>query len=80
VSAPMARSRREVSGGMALTGSPGVAAAFRNELRDASGPQVGAVVLGYAETATGLGYSVADALGGAHYLHSTRRPIEGVVS
>ncbi len=30
-----------------------------------------AVVLGYAETATGLGHSVADGLGAAPYLHST---------
>ncbi|MFI2639948.1 phosphoribosyltransferase [Streptomyces sp. NPDC018610] len=37
-----------------------------------------AVVLGYAETATGLGHSVADGLGGAPYLHSTRRPVAGV--
>ncbi|MFJ8542005.1 phosphoribosyltransferase domain-containing protein [Streptomyces sp. NPDC093586] len=37
-----------------------------------------AVVLGYAETATGLGHSVADGLGDAPYLHSTRRPVTGV--
>ncbi|MGW2474374.1 phosphoribosyltransferase [Streptomyces sp. NPDC001665] len=37
-----------------------------------------AVVVGYAETATGLGHSVADGLGGAAYLHSTRRPVPGV--
>ncbi|MFE5005130.1 phosphoribosyltransferase [Streptomyces sp. NPDC056696] len=37
-----------------------------------------AVVLGYAETATGLGHSVADGLGLAPYLHSTRRPVDGV--
>src|SRR5437899_10022590 len=37
-----------------------------------------AVVLGYAETATGLGHSVADGLGLAPCLHSTRRPVEGV--
>ncbi|WP_086724968.1 phosphoribosyltransferase [Streptomyces carpinensis] len=37
-----------------------------------------AVVLGYAETATGLGHSVADGLGPATYLHSTRRPVAGV--
>ncbi|WP_327729953.1 phosphoribosyltransferase [Streptomyces sp. NBC_00487] len=37
-----------------------------------------AVVLGYAETATGLGHSVADGVGDAPYLHSTRRPVEGV--
>ncbi|MFE1030895.1 phosphoribosyltransferase [Streptomyces sp. NPDC058807] len=36
-----------------------------------------AVVLGYAETATGLGHSVADGLGTAPYLHSTRRPVAG---
>ncbi|GGM85383.1 phosphoribosyltransferase [Streptomyces fuscichromogenes] len=38
-----------------------------------------AVVLGYAETATGLGHSVADGVGLAPYLHSTRRPVAGVV-
>ncbi|WP_210573903.1 phosphoribosyltransferase [Streptomyces sp. GESEQ-4] len=37
-----------------------------------------AVVLGYAETATGLGHSVADGLALAPYLHSTRRPIPGI--
>ncbi|MFJ7268269.1 phosphoribosyltransferase [Streptomyces sp. NPDC099050] len=37
-----------------------------------------AVVLGYAETATGLGHCVADGLGSATYLHSTRRPVPGV--
>ena len=31
-----------------------------------------AVVLGYAETATGLGHCVADGIGGVTYLHSTR--------
>ncbi|MFJ6798713.1 phosphoribosyltransferase [Streptomyces sp. NPDC091268] len=37
-----------------------------------------AVVLGYAETATGLGHCVADGLGTAPYLHSTRRPVAGM--
>ncbi|MFF4155824.1 phosphoribosyltransferase [Streptomyces sp. NPDC001678] len=37
-----------------------------------------AVVLGYAETATGLGHAVADGLGLAPYLHSTRRAVPGV--
>ncbi|MFF4216419.1 phosphoribosyltransferase [Streptomyces nondiastaticus] len=37
-----------------------------------------AVVLGYAETATGLGHAVADGLGLAPYLHSTRRAVAGV--
>ncbi|MDI3405866.1 phosphoribosyltransferase [Streptomyces cavernicola] len=36
------------------------------------------LVLGYAETATGLGHSVADGLALAPYLHSTRRPVPGV--
>ncbi|MER5512778.1 phosphoribosyltransferase [Streptomyces sp. NPDC002766] len=39
-----------------------------------------AVVLGYAETATGLGHSVADGIGSAPYLHSTRRPVTGVTA
>ncbi|MFF5566548.1 phosphoribosyltransferase [Streptomyces sp. NPDC012623] len=37
-----------------------------------------AVVLGYAETATGLGHAVADGMRLAPYLHSTRRPVPGV--
>jgi citrate lyase beta subunit/adenine/guanine phosphoribosyltransferase-like PRPP-binding protein len=37
-----------------------------------------AVVLGYAETATALGHAVADGLGLAPYLHSTRRHVAGV--
>ncbi|MFE7095973.1 phosphoribosyltransferase [Streptomyces erythrochromogenes] len=39
-----------------------------------------AVVLGYAETATGLGHCVADGMGSAPYLHSTRRPVPGVAT
>ncbi|MFJ2262756.1 phosphoribosyltransferase [Streptomyces sp. NPDC087844] len=39
-----------------------------------------AVVLGYAETATGLGHSVADGVGLAPCLHSTRRPVAGVAT
>ncbi|WP_037878525.1 phosphoribosyltransferase [Streptomyces sp. NRRL F-5727] len=39
-----------------------------------------AVVLGYAETATALGHAVADGLGTAPYLHSTRRPVAGVTT
>lgn len=39
-----------------------------------------AVVLGYAETATGLGHCVADGIGLAPYLHSTRRPVDTVRS
>ncbi|WP_149825549.1 phosphoribosyltransferase [Streptomyces tailanensis] len=47
------------------------------ELLGAAGAR-NAVVLGYAETATGLGHSVADGVGEAPYLHSTRRPVAGV--
>ncbi|MBU7599291.1 phosphoribosyltransferase [Streptomyces sp. P38-E01] len=39
-----------------------------------------AVVLGYAETATGLGHCVADGMGSAPCLHSTRRPVPGARS
>ncbi|MCX5233711.1 phosphoribosyltransferase [Streptomyces prunicolor] len=39
-----------------------------------------AVVLGYAETATGLGHAVADGIAVAPYLHSTRRPVAGVAT
>ncbi|PRH76394.1 phosphoribosyltransferase [Streptomyces solincola] len=51
-------------------------------VRDLLGPEQAAraVVLGYAETATGLGHSVADGLGAAPYLHSTRRPVPGVAT
>ncbi|MDX3849658.1 phosphoribosyltransferase [Streptomyces sp. AK02-01A] len=46
---------------------------------DLLGPDVErAVVLGYAETATGLGHAVADGMGRSPYLHSTRRPVAGV--
>ncbi|XVQ13477.1 phosphoribosyltransferase [Spirillospora sp. CA-255316] len=62
--------------GDALRGRPGASAELRDRLRERREP-VDAVVLGYAETATALGHSVADALGGACYLHSTRRPVEG---
>jgi hypothetical protein len=39
-----------------------------------------ALVLGYAETATGLGHSVADGIGGVPYLHSTRRAVAGIAA
>lgn len=35
------------------------------------------IVLGFAETATGLGHCAADAIGAACYLHSTRRHVPG---
>jgi hypothetical protein len=50
-------------------------------VRELLGADAGrAVVLGYAETATGLGHSVADGVHHATYLHSTRRPVPGIVS
>lgn len=45
----------------------------------ASRSVVDALVLGYAETATALGHTVAEALT-ADYLHSTRRAVPGVAS
>ncbi|MFF4268515.1 phosphoribosyltransferase [Streptomyces sp. NPDC001536] len=54
--------------------------ALGRRVRDLLGTEEAAraVVLGYAETATGLGHSVADGVGLAPYLHSTRRPVPGV--
>ncbi|WP_328871065.1 phosphoribosyltransferase [Streptomyces sp. NBC_00287] len=54
--------------------------ALGRRVRDLLGAEEAAtaVVLGYAETATGLGHSVADGIGLAPYLHSTRRPVPGV--
>ncbi|MEV0171228.1 phosphoribosyltransferase [Streptomyces sp. NPDC050803] len=54
--------------------------ALGRRVRDLLGAEeaAAAVVLGYAETATGLGHSVADGIGLAPYLHSTRRPVAGV--
>ncbi|WP_327404379.1 phosphoribosyltransferase [Streptomyces sp. NBC_01288] len=51
-------------------------------VRDLLGPDESAraVVLGYAETATGLGHAVADGIAVAPYLHSTRRPVTGVAT
>ncbi len=58
----------------------GAGVALGREVRALLGdePAARAVVLGYAETATGLGHSVADGLALAPYLHSTRRPVAGV--
>lgn len=55
--------------------------ALGRRVRELLGDEAGrAVVLGYAETATGLGHSVADGLGLAPCLHSTRRPVPGVAT
>lgn len=44
-------------------------------LSEAGGFGAGVVVLGFAETATGLGHTVAARLGARCYLHSTRREV-----
>ena len=74
------RARPRVSLTAALEGVPGAAAAARNLARHAPGVRglPGVTVLGYAETATGLGHLVAEALDADVYLHSTRRPVVGV--
>ncbi|MER6283611.1 phosphoribosyltransferase [Streptomyces sviceus] len=56
--------------------------ALGRRVRDLLGDEEAAraVVLGYAETATGLGHSVADGIALAPYLHSTRRPVPGVAT
>ncbi|WP_111765697.1 phosphoribosyltransferase family protein [Nakamurella deserti] len=41
-------------------------------------PATGTAVFGFAETATGLGHCVAEALHARSYLHSTRREVAGV--
>ncbi|WP_435173337.1 phosphoribosyltransferase [Actinacidiphila sp. bgisy145] len=58
----------------------GHAHALGVRVRELLGPDEAAraVVLGYAETATGLGHAVADGLGPAPYLHSTRRAVPGL--
>lgn len=59
----------------------GVGVALGERVRDMLGDAVEqTVILGYAETATGLGHSVADGVARAPYLHSTRRPVPGVAT
>lgn len=49
------------------------------EVLNAAGSSADAVdVFGFAETATGLGHSVAEAIGARWYLQSTRRPVPGI--
>lgn len=81
--------RPRVSLEAALDEVPGAAAAVRDELVGSAGVSSGrppgpaaggssVTVLGYAETATGLGHLVAEALDAEVYLHSTRRAVAGV--
>ena len=59
----------------AVGGDRASAAALHGSAQRAVEPVPGdALVLGFAETATALGHCVAEGLGGADYLHSTRRP------
>ena len=62
----------------ALRGEPGTARQLLGSVPVAEPAPAGTVVLGYAETATGLGHAVAEALPGCYYLHSTRREVQGV--
>ncbi|HET8616116.1 MAG TPA: phosphoribosyltransferase domain-containing protein [Actinomycetales bacterium] len=48
------------------------------QLVQSPAPALDLVVLGYAETATGLGDAVAERLGASLYLHSTRRDVPGL--
>ena len=57
----------------ALAEEPGAARALRDRALEAVVRMPDACVLGYAETATGLGHVVAEALDAELYLHSTRR-------
>lgn len=61
----------------AIAGDPAAPDALLTVLGNGAPAPTGTVVLGFAETATALGHSVADALR-APYLHSTRRPVAGV--
>ncbi len=73
--------RRGQLGGLlssAIRGTAGAASALLDALDEPAPDDSGVVVLGYAETATGLGHAVADALLDCYYLHSTRRAVPGV--
>ena len=70
----------------ALNGNDGAVVALRDAVveqqagrtRQRAPRAVPPLVIGYAETATALGHCVAEALGDATYLHSTRRPVAGI--
>ena len=64
----------------AVDGDRDAAAALPRDAIDDVTDFDGALVLGFAETATALGHCVAEGLGGAPYLHSTRRPVPGVAT
>ncbi len=71
---PGGAGRFAAAAGDALAGRSGaLRALFANPVADAR-----VAVFGFAETATGLGHCVAEALGASWYLHSTRRQIAEV--
>ncbi|WP_250281138.1 MULTISPECIES: phosphoribosyltransferase family protein [unclassified Frankia] len=59
-----------------------LAARVRADQRAAGGDAaaVAPLVLGYCETATSLGHTVADGLAGCDYLHTTRRVVPGATT
>jgi hypothetical protein len=61
----------------AVGGDRAASAALHRAALDAIGEPPDALVLGFAETATALGHCVAEGLGGADVLHSTRRSVPG---
>ncbi len=65
----------------AVRGERGAAAALHVHALQQPAERAGdALVIGFAETATALGHSVAEALCGVDYLHSTRRQVPGVTA
>jgi adenine/guanine phosphoribosyltransferase-like PRPP-binding protein len=61
----------------AVDGDRDATVALHTAAQAAIGEPSDALVLGFAETATALGHCVAEGLGGADVLHSTRRPVAG---
>jgi adenine/guanine phosphoribosyltransferase-like PRPP-binding protein len=61
----------------AVGGDPTAIGALHVAAQAAIGEPPDALVLGFAETATALGHCVAEGLGGADVLHSTRRAVPG---
>jgi adenine/guanine phosphoribosyltransferase-like PRPP-binding protein len=64
----------------AVTGDRTATGALHTAALTPIGEPPDALVLGFAETATALGHCVAEGLGGADVLHSTRRPVPGFVT
>jgi hypothetical protein len=69
-----------LAAGAALAARVRLAAGVRPAPAGAGAAGGGPLVLGYCETATALGHSVADGLPGSTYLHTTRRSVAGMTS